>query len=236
MKKNIINSSAIFLILTSALFTSCKKDDETEPMQSSSRQMVATPQPVPTPVAKDSIAPTITLVGGDAVISLQGSYIESGITVVDDHDVNIISTVSGIINVDLTGTYILTYTATDSAGNSASITRNILVVNDAENLTGLYVCTIAGSPAHQYTQNLVASSTINNRVTFSRFKDKVNENTVYAQVVGPSFNIPSQVTNTTPGLITVDGTGSISGTSLNISYSENITGTINNYTETLIKQ
>ena len=45
------------------------------------------------------------------------------------------------------GTYTVTYSATDAAGNVGTATRTIHVVNDAEYLAGTYTTTESGSPS-----------------------------------------------------------------------------------------
>ena len=76
---------------------------------------------------EDTVAPVVTVNGALSVEQLHRSvYVDEGATAQD--------TVDGAVNVDLTGsvvdalgTYTLTYTAIDSAGNSASIERTVEV-------------------------------------------------------------------------------------------------------------
>ncbi len=75
----------------------------------------------------DTLAPVITLVGDETVTHPEGSdYVDAGATALD--------AVAGIVAVDTTGTvgssagtYVLTYTATDGVGNSATATRTVIV-------------------------------------------------------------------------------------------------------------
>lgn len=77
----------------------------------------------------DTTAPRITL-QGDAAMQLRvnSSYIDAGAQAVDavDGALSVVST--GSVNTNVLGTYMLTYTATDAAGNEASTTRTIEVV------------------------------------------------------------------------------------------------------------
>lgn len=76
----------------------------------------------------DTIAPIITLVGSSTVtLTVGDAYQESGSTVVDNVDTGLTATVSGSVDTATVGTYVLTYTATDQAGNRATITRTVLV-------------------------------------------------------------------------------------------------------------
>ena len=95
MKKNILTLSTITLLSASVVFTSCKKDDVT--------------------------APVVTLTGSDMTISLQGSFSDPGATANDAKDGAITPVVSGNVDVNHTGVYEITYTATDAAGNSAAV-------------------------------------------------------------------------------------------------------------------
>jgi beta-glucanase (GH16 family) len=75
----------------------------------------------------DSSAPQITL-NGDATypLALGDNYIELGANAADDRDGFIDVTVSGVVS-NSVGNYDVTYTATDEAGNSNSITRTVIV-------------------------------------------------------------------------------------------------------------
>jgi len=88
----------------------------------------------------DELLPTITLTdapnapilrfNGDKAITLalNDTYIELGVTAKDDVDDTVQVIVSGSVDTATTGVYSITYTATDSDGNEASITRTINVV------------------------------------------------------------------------------------------------------------
>ena len=169
MKKNIIRLSAVAFIAAAAIFTGCNKEDTT--------------------------APVVTLTGdASKTISLNSTYTEEGATATDDEDGAITPTVSGTVNEDLAGTYTITYTATDAAGNSSSATRTVIVRNDAYALEGTYSGneTDINGP-YTYVQNNVvtASATVNNRVELTRLGDFAN-NTVYLNITGTTITIPSQ--------------------------------------------
>jgi len=63
---------------------------------------------------------TITLTEGN-------NYIEPGFSAVDNTDGAVEVNVSGTVNTNKPGTYILTYTATDAAGNTSSKSRTVIV-------------------------------------------------------------------------------------------------------------
>jgi hypothetical protein len=84
---------------------------------------------------RDTTAPIITLAGQSTVTLLPGQiYIETGATAVDIVDGNLSSmvTVDGTVDTSKPGTYLLTYRATDRAGNSAAVERTVGVIEEAQ--------------------------------------------------------------------------------------------------------
>jgi len=81
----------------------------------------------------DISAPIITLNGESEVILFQGEvYSELGVTVIDDSDGNVNAVISGTVDISTLGNYIVTYTATDNADNTSSVTRTIIVVEPTD--------------------------------------------------------------------------------------------------------
>ncbi|KZN61962.1 hypothetical protein N473_20685 [Pseudoalteromonas luteoviolacea CPMOR-1] len=86
-----------------------------------------------TQVNTDTTAPAITLNGDKHVeILLGNSYTELGAFAKDNVDGDLSVSLSGLINVNQVGTYTLTYTATDKAGNSSSVQRVITVIESPD--------------------------------------------------------------------------------------------------------
>ena len=78
----------------------------------------------------DAVAPVITLNGSNPMSVSQGSvFTDPGATATDNVDGSVAVTASGSVNTAVPGTYILTYTATDVAGNSTSTDRTVNVVD-----------------------------------------------------------------------------------------------------------
>ncbi|MFT6268834.1 MAG: hypothetical protein ACJAVV_001649, partial [Alphaproteobacteria bacterium] len=76
----------------------------------------------------DAIAPAITLNGESSVTLIVGdTYEELGSTVTDNIDSGLIANVSGNVDTVVPGSYVITYTVSDSAGNSISTTRTVIV-------------------------------------------------------------------------------------------------------------
>ncbi|MBN1576096.1 MAG: DUF5011 domain-containing protein [Chitinispirillaceae bacterium] len=96
----------------------------------------------------DVTKPQITLNGSSTVTLNKGStWTDPSATATDDRDGSITPVRTGSFDIDVVGTYTLTYTATDKAGNSNSVTRTVTVVPvwerfgtaTAANLTSLFV-------------------------------------------------------------------------------------------------
>lgn len=76
----------------------------------------------------DTEAPVVTLNGESSVtITLGTSFTDPGATVTDNVDTDLTATVSGSVNTNEAGEYILVYAAEDSAGNAGSATRTVTV-------------------------------------------------------------------------------------------------------------
>ncbi|MBM3265195.1 MAG: DUF5011 domain-containing protein, partial [candidate division Zixibacteria bacterium] len=78
----------------------------------------------------DTTPPVITLNGANSV-TIEcgiGAYAEAGATAVDDCDGPVTVSISGSVQ-DEVGTYTITYSATDAAGNEAQATRTVHVVD-----------------------------------------------------------------------------------------------------------
>jgi phage gpG-like protein len=82
---------------------------------------------------EDNIPPVITLLGQNpATAYLNHAYTDAGATASDNNDGNITTslTTTSTVNTSILGTYAFTYTVTDAAGNQASSSRTVNVVND----------------------------------------------------------------------------------------------------------
>ncbi len=78
----------------------------------------------------DPVPPQLTLLGDAAVYMQAGSqYKEPGVTALDncDGDISQRVEINGVVDRYLAGTYTLTYTARDAAGNEAAVNRTVVV-------------------------------------------------------------------------------------------------------------
>ena len=92
------------------------------------------------PPAADTRAPVITLSGSSSMPHEQGiEFTDPGASVTDNVDSNLSFSVAGEVNSAEAGSYTLTYSSSDSAGNTASETRTVTVAD-----TSLPVITLAG--------------------------------------------------------------------------------------------
>lgn len=206
MKKQILFAAAILFSAGTIFLTGCKKDDTS--------------------------GPVITLAGSASENSiLNATWTDLGATAEDDEDGVVDVTVSGTVNKDLAGTYTITYTATDAAGNETTENRLVTVYNEAETLNGGYNVSDDCGPGavYTYTQTITASTTVNKRIHFNKFADYTNNTNIYAdRNTSTSITLPSQ-TGVGIGSLsenhTFSGTGTISGTTITLTYTDQNTTT-----------
>ena len=80
----------------------------------------------------DSIdeTPIITLIG-EAIVTVEiySTYTDAGATAQDTEDGNLTSsiTTTGLVNTSMEGNYVITYTVSDSSGNTATTSRQVIV-------------------------------------------------------------------------------------------------------------
>lgn len=179
MKKHLILITSVAMIAGVVSFSSCKKEDTT--------------------------APVITVAGGAAQSQSlpstagAGTFTNPTATATDDEDGDLSSsiTVSGTVDANTKGSYTLTYTVTDAAGNTASQDVVIDIVNDAEMFAGNYSVhdTVPTLAAFNYNQTVVTDSYVNNKIHFTHtdgFAFYQNNTGIYATISGSTVTLPSQ--------------------------------------------
>jgi len=109
-----------------------------------------------TVVVSDTTAPVITLLGSATVNLEQGTaYSDSGARATDNTDGDITAniTVSGFVDANAAGTYVLSYNVSDAAGNNATtVTRTVIVAD-----TIIPVLSLTGSTPLNHEQGSVYS-------------------------------------------------------------------------------
>ena len=95
--------------------------------------------------APDTTPPVITLTGLSTVtITVGDTYSDAGATCTDDVDGSITPTSSSTVNVNQAGSYSVTYSCTDAAGNAATQVSRTVIVESAPDTTPP-VITLTGS-------------------------------------------------------------------------------------------
>ncbi len=80
----------------------------------------------------DDTAPQLSLNPGIDTILIGETWIDGGVTVIDNSLSSIVPTVIGQVNEQIVGDYEITYRATDASGNQNQITRIVHVIDDNE--------------------------------------------------------------------------------------------------------
>ena len=119
----------------------------------------------------DTTAPVITLKGNATItISVGGSYTDEGATAADNVDSSVTVITTGSVNTAVIGSYTLTYSATDAAGNVATPVTRTVTVSDttAPVITRNGNATVSVSAGASYndagataTDNVDSSVTVN---------------------------------------------------------------------------
>ena len=193
MKKQITSITAIAVLATAFIFTGCKKDDVD--------------------------APVVTVTGTDMTISLNSTFTDLGATANDEKDGVVTVTTSGSVNTSAAGTYTLTYSATDAAGNTGTAKRTVIVKHTSTTVAASYAVAdvVAGSTTN-YTDVLTAASGSTVRVNTTKFGNYVNTVAYFdlSGATGSTVTLPSQtITNSGNPAATrmFSGTGTVSAAS-----------------------
>lgn len=85
-------------------------------------------------VLRDTTPPTISLMGSESLgVLLNSEYLDAGAAAVDSFDNNPQIEISGNVDVQERGTYLLSYQAIDASGNkSETVTREVVVDSDTD--------------------------------------------------------------------------------------------------------
>lgn len=174
---------------------------------------------------KDDLAPLLTLKGSDSIVhNLNSKYVDEGATATDETDGNISSNIyiDNQVNENKIGGYTVTYHVVDQAGNEANpITRWVSVKNQGEIYSGYYSLKetqfYPSTAVCQFDIATNVDSTINFGLTFSSFACDFGE-MVFAQVSDTSIILPYQVIADSVTSFTLQGSGFINDSIININY------------------
>jgi len=100
----------------------------------------------------DTTAPVITVASGTDTVEQGSTWTDAGATADDDEAV----TVSGTVDTSAVGTYTITYTATDGAGNTGTAIRTVNVVDTIAELEAQLAAVEAERDARPTAEQLAA--------------------------------------------------------------------------------
>jgi hypothetical protein len=209
MKKQFFALAAVAMIAGTVTFTSCAKED--------------------------TVAPVITVTGGNSITqnlpatSGAGTWTNPTVTATDDEDGEITAiNVSGTVNPNLAGTYTLTYTCSDAAGNMATETVTVNIVNEAQFFDGAYNAddTCQQSWVAPYTNDITVSTSVNREMVINNFggfnSATLNLNINAVMGSGTTFTVPvPQTIGTLGSLIAVNGSFTQTPVSITMIYTWN---------------
>jgi len=216
MKKISLSIAALAVVLA-VTFTSCKKDDASNPV--------------------------VSITGNGSIeLPLGGPWVDPGATATDDNDGAITPTVTGTVDVEKVGEYTITYKAIDEAGNEGTATRTVKVKADA--LAGTYASVIhfADNTTDNYNPTVTASSSNYNKVFVANFGNYQGTYTLTATVSGNTLTFDNFTSTGSPVIKITNATGTFAKSGslygiTSLSYTEQVdsnpTATI---TETWSKQ
>ncbi len=120
--------------------------------------------------------PQITLAGSTNIIhTLNDPFMDPGYYATDEEDGDITSQViiTGSVNYNNVGNYILRYVVYDSDGDSTFRQRNVSVINSNAHMQGLYNCTteVQNGPTFTWTSYIATSSTTNFNFVLNKISD-----------------------------------------------------------------
>jgi hypothetical protein len=165
--------------------------------------------------------PTIVLNGPASVtIAVGGTFTDEGATATNKDGSSVtVTTTGGPVTTSSTGTFTLTYSATNDYG-TVSVTRTVNVVLDQSSYLGSYSASsdcgnafpVAGSPS------ITAGTGANEIIIAPAFTLVGGE--VTATINGATVTVPQQTVNATLGEIIFSGTGTMNstGTMMTITY------------------
>ena len=129
--KNLLGGSSaisigIYLIIGLSLQGYTPDPDPTNPVVSSTLE----------PIIEDKLAPVIEIIGANPLYIAQGKTLsDPGATAVDETDGTVSVISDHTIDTTALGSYVISYTATDKAGNTQKATRNVIVTQQSINST-----------------------------------------------------------------------------------------------------
>jgi beta-glucanase (GH16 family) len=169
----------------------------------------------------DTTPPAITLSGANPIsVNWGASYSDAGATAFDTGDnANVTVTTNNSVNTGVPGTYLVTYTATDSKSNTASTNRtvNVAMANSgtnrgADGLTDVLRYAFGGTGTNSIPSTLLPSNTVSGGNLVLTYYARTNANVNLVPVVSTDLANSNSWTNTgvtVTNLSTVSTNGTI---------------------------
>lgn len=185
----------------------------------------------------DTTAPVITLLGNAVeTVTLGDTYIDAGATAEDDEDGDLTALIitDNPVNTDSAGTYTVTYSVSDAAGNPASTTRTVIVEIVRNSWVGQYDgehdCPSVGGPF--VTAETMTAGAAANAIVISNFSGTTLN--ASATVSGQTMTIAMQ---TVGNFVFSNGTGTINnmGNHIDLTYTSDGYGVVETCTATYDK-
>ena len=129
----------LMLIFCSLALSGCFGSDKRSTKKIAEDQTPSTVPDNAAPEAVTDVTKPVILLNGNSSITLEAgsSYVEQGATVTDDIDSSVLVITTGEVDSLSLGTNIVTYSATDAAGNTALVTRKVIVSDTVAPLLAL---------------------------------------------------------------------------------------------------
>ena len=146
-------------------------------------------------VTADTTPPVISLLGSSTInLTVGDTLTDPGVTATDDvdGDVTLSITASGIVDTSTPGTYVITYSVTDTAGNTTAVDRTIIV----------------SAAASSYSISVTASSNADYTLSGTDANGEVSGNDVSITInVGDTLNFNVDASSHPFYIKTAQGTG-----------------------------
>lgn len=218
MKKNFRILGLLMLFVGTLVIVSCTKDED------------------------DTTGPVIMLNGSATMtVDFKTTFTDPGATAEDDEDGTVTVTVTGTVDVNTAGTYTLTYSATDEAGNVSTAERTVYVTLRNTDVAGTYKTTesCTSGPVGEYNCSVSSTGTNKMDIIFTNFGN-FNVSTIVLNATltgntGQTVNIPNQVVSGI-SFTNCSGTVTSNGTKMTITYTATDTNGSDSCTATWNKQ
>jgi hypothetical protein len=183
----------------------------------------------------DTTGPVVSISGSNPYYIQKGTHwSDPGASASDEKDGEIIVSSSGTVNSAISGYYTVTYSARDNAGNSASQSRMVYVVD----VEGDYSNVVSESPypagiISSYSESIHLATDGSGKATCSNFGNYANGN-VYFYVTGlTTITLPAQtiICGSPSASRTFSGTGTINISSPQIIINYDETGSSTSHTQ-----